>query len=549
MRKRSVLILAVGLATILAGCSGSSGSTGNNGNSPDSSAADNGGGKGGGKVQLTGIIVKNGLTKPLKEMEWLQKAEDDAGVEIKWQEISSDWSQKKGTLLASGDIPDLIVGQGAISDADYAQFSGLFQDMTDLIQQYAPNVQTMFDEKPVTRTISTQPDGKIYGLPKYQRYWPGTGTRQYINQQWLNKLGLQMPTNWDELYNVLEAFKKEDANGNGDPNDEIPMDFAPVGTGGFGFFQPTVLLGSTGITMSDDSFQGYFVENGVVKNFVTDERYKQMVEFLHKCYEAGLINPEVFTQDYTKFQANGRGSGDTAKVGFTFGWGSSDRFGNVLPQQYASVPPLKVSADSDVQLSWSYDYNFMNYAGNMIEMSAKAKDKAAAMRFINELYNPTVSMQVLFGSIGPNIKDNGDGTYSVLPPQDPKMDPGTWKWTSTWGDAGPMYLADSLNLSLPQDMAEVLEEEQPLRSVLDQIDEDKDYYPGPFMKYSSTDINTLSLNDKNLMSIAMPKFAEWVTKGGIENGWDAYVKNCEKAGLPQNLTIMQQYYDHYKTSK
>ncbi|MBD2872830.1 extracellular solute-binding protein [Paenibacillus arenilitoris] len=544
MKKFSTLILTACLAlTAMAGCSSDNGSGGNEANAP----AENGSGGGGGKAQLTALIVKNGLTKPLKEMEWLQKVEESAGVEIKWQEISSDWGQKKGALLASGDIPDLIVGQGAVGDADYAQFTGLFQDMTELIPQYAPNVEKMFEEMPVTKTISTQPDGQIYGLPKYQRFWPGSGTRQYINKQWLDELGLDAPTTWDELYAVLEAFKSKDANGNGDPNDEIPMDFAPVGTGGFGFFQPTVLLGSTGITLSDASFQGYFVEDGTVKNFVTDERYKQMVAFLHKCYAAGLINPEVFTQDYAKFQSNSRGDGTTAKVGFTFGWGASDRFGNELPAQYASLPPLKVSASSDVELSWSYDYNHMNYAGNMIAMSAKTKDKAAAMRFINELYNPVVGMQVLFGSLGPNIKDNGDGSYSVLPPQDPKMDPGTWKWTSTWGDTGPMYLADSLELDLPVDMAEVLAEEEPLREVLDKVDEKTDYYPGPFIKYSKDDLSALSLNNKNLMSVAMAKFAQWVTKGGIEAEWDAYLASCEKTGLPQNLEIMQKYYDDYQS--
>ena len=175
-------------------------------------------------MKLTAIMVKHPLTKPLAQMEWLKKAEDAAGVEIEWQEITADWGQKKGTMLASGDIPDLFIGGNVISDADFAQFSGLFQDMTELLPK-APNVQAMFDEKPETKVIATQPDGKIYGLPKYQRFWPASATRQYINQKWLDNLGLKMPTTWDELYDVLVAFKEKDANGNGDPNDEIPMDW------------------------------------------------------------------------------------------------------------------------------------------------------------------------------------------------------------------------------------------------------------------------------------------------------------------------------------
>ena len=30
----------------------------------------------------------------------------------------------------------------------------------------------------------------------------------WINQQWLDNVGLSMPTNADEFYNVLKAFKE-----------------------------------------------------------------------------------------------------------------------------------------------------------------------------------------------------------------------------------------------------------------------------------------------------------------------------------------------------
>lgn len=534
MKKRvNVFISLVAItAMLLTGCSGSGGDTNESAETP--------GDQTGKKVKLTAIITKHPLTKPLAEMEWLQKVEETAGVDIEWQEITADWGQKKGTMLASGDIPDLFIGPNVITDADFAQFQGLFQDLSGMLDQ-APNVQNMFNEKPDTKVIATQSDGKIYGLPKYQRFWPATASRQFINQQWLDQLGLSMPTTWDELYEVLVAFKEKDANGNGDPNDEIPMDW-PGGIGGY--FNPAVLLGSMGITLTDGSGQGYFVEDGQVKNFLTDERYKTMVAFLNKLYKAGLINPEVFTHDYTKFQSIARGEGDTAKVGFTWGWVASDRFGEQLAPQYASMPPMKVSADYAGKLSWSYDHYSLNYGPNHIVMSAKTKNKEAAMKFINELYAPEVGMQVLFGSLGPNIKDNGDGTYAVLPPADAKMDPGTWKWTSTMADNGAFYIPDTLELTLGTDMQEVLGQSEPLEAALD-VDPDKDVFPGMFIKYSTMDNNAMSLNNTNVMNLAESSFAKWVTKGGVEAEWDTYIKESEKAGLKQNLEIMQKYYDDY----
>jgi putative aldouronate transport system substrate-binding protein len=500
-----------------------------------------------GRVVLTGLITKHPLTKDVNKMEWLEEAEKRAGVDIKWEEVSADWDQKKGAMLAGGDIPDIIVGPNAITDADFSKFKGLFEDLTPLIEEHAPNVQKMFDEKSELKVISTQLNGEIYGLPKYQRYWPDTATRQFINQQWLDNLGLKQPTNWDELYEVLKAFKEEDANGNGDPNDEIPMDFAPIGTGGFGFFQPTVLLGSTGMTIVGGGGQGYFAEDGEVKNFFVDDRYKQVVTFLNKLYKEKLISAEAFTQDYTKYQSVARGQGETATVGYTFGWELTDRFGNELAPQYASIAPLKVDASSTVQPSWTYDYNVLNYGVNMVQMSSKAKNKDAAMKFINELYDPKVSMQVLFGSLGTNIKDNGDDTYTVLPPADEKMDPGTWKWTSTWADNGPLYISDSLELTLGTDMQSVGKQTEALQSALDAVDTENDVLPDTFLKYTEEDNNAMSLVNTELMNLAMANFSKWVTKGGIDKEWDAYVEKMNQIGLPGNLEITQKYYDDYKS--
>jgi putative aldouronate transport system substrate-binding protein len=156
-------------------------------------------------------------------------------------------------------------------------------------------------------------------------------------------------------------------------------------------------------------------------------------------------------------------------------------------------------------------------------------------------------MQVLFGSLGTNIADNGDGSYKVLPPADPSMDPGTWKWTSTWADNGPMYIADSLKLTLGTDMQSVGQQTEPLMDAINSIDNNNDVLPGMFIKYSKEDNSAMSLVNTNMMNLAMAKFSQWVTKGGIDKEWDAYVDNMNKAGLPQNLKIMQKYYDDYKS--
>lgn len=55
--------------------------------------------------------------------------------------------------------------------------------------------------------------GRIAGLPT-----AGHPLALYIRQDWLAKLNLEPPANWEEFYQVAEAFTKKDPDGNGKPD-------------------------------------------------------------------------------------------------------------------------------------------------------------------------------------------------------------------------------------------------------------------------------------------------------------------------------------------
>lgn len=540
--------LALFLATIMlvvfvVGC-GAKDTSSNEGSKTGNNDVKDDGATSGEKVKLTALFSKHALTKDVNEMKWLQDLQEECNVEVEWQQITADWDQKKPAMFASGNIPDLLFS--ATSSSDYAQYPGLFENLAPLIDQYAVNIQRMFEEHPETKTLVTELNGEIYSTPKYQRYWPKTNSTMFMNKAWLDNLGLEVPTTWDELYDVLVAFKNEDANGNGDPDDEIPMDFI-----GFGPYHPQVLLGSLGIQLTDLalwSADGYFAEDGQVKCYFIDDRYKELVIFMHELYKAGCLNPDVFTQDYSQFQSLARGENGVAKVGFTWGWDVTDRFGLEVSDQYVAIPQFKRSADSTDDIRWNYDFYSLNYGADRIVMSAACENKEAAIKFMDAFYDPIVSMQVLFGGMNDVdncIKDNGDGTYTVLPPGDPQMDPGTWKWTSSFADAGPMYIADDLQLTLGEDMQKVTQEKSIYDDVLNKVDLKKDVYATMFIKYTQEDLNTLAMNQTNINNITGPKWAEWITSGGIEEEWDFYVESVKAAGLTQNLKIRQAAFEEY----
>lgn len=543
MKKKVIAALLTGamLVTGMAGCGGD-GSDSGSGTTAD------------GKTKLTALFVSHAATKDVEEMKWLQEIEDKCNVEVEWEQVRADWETVKSTRFASGDIPDLLFN--ATNNSDYTKYTGLFQDLTDLIEENAPNIQEMFTNVPDTKTLATSGDGKIYSVPKMQTVWPKTNTVLFINKTWLDNLGLEMPTTFSEFEEVMKAFKENDPNGNGQA-DEIPLDYNAYGGNNAWFnsaYSLLKLFPSMGIQLTDTVTDGYFVEDKTVKCFAIDDRYKQFIKTMNRWYEEGLINSNAITNDYSAYQSLSRGNENgEAVVGACFAWEETDKFGNELASQYEPLPPLVYDDGVEAgtyETYWNYDFDQLNMQTDRVAMNANCKNKEAAMKFIDAFYDRTTSVEVLFGGISDGcVEKTDDNTFKVLPPQDETMDPGTWKWTSTFADFGPLYIRDDVNIEMSQDMTNALEERTVYEDALNTVTDDN-YYPQLFMKYSEADQNTLSMNQANINNIIDNYWSLWITgESDIDADWDSYVESVEGAGLQQNLEIRQAAFDSYLESK
>lgn len=569
MKKKVVAaLLSVAMAaTLLAGCGSGGGASTDSSNSGESASsgseaqadaagdeADASGDEGqasapsGETVKLKALAILHPLTQDVDDMEYVAEIEAEAGVEIEWELIRADWDQVKSTRFASGDIPDLLFN--ATNNADYQTYKGLFLDMTPYINDdLTPNIATMFEEEPDTKALATTMEGEIFAAPKFQGKWPDTNTVMFINKQWLDNLGLEMPATFSEMKEVLMAFKEQDANGNGDPNDEVPLDF----NGWFGgaYSLPGAWLGGLGIQLTNQGFNGYFAEDGQVKCYAVDERYKLFMKYVADLYANGLINTNAVTNDYSMFQSLSRGNeaGD-ALVGVVAGWEETDKFGPTLYSQYVALPPLDYDIDCEAgtyDTRWKNDFTELNLSANRVAVSANCSDPEAAMRFIDRFYDQTHSVEVLFGGVTDgNLEVTGDNSYKVLdPPAEANTDCGTWKWTSTFADNGPMYIRRASEVEMTQDMTNATNERTVYADALAKATE-KDLYPYQFMKYSAEDENNMALMQANIDNVINNQWAIWmVGDEDIDATWDAYVENVKSAGLDDVLAIRQAAFDTY----
>ena len=170
------------------------------------------------------------------EMQVFSLMEDATNVHLEFQSIpQAEWKEKINLLLAVGvDLPDALYSAYALTGTELVTYGsqGILIPLNEYIDTYMPNFQRVLVEHPEVKAAITAPDGNIYSLP-FIRYDGLTGqipSNMFINQAWLDRLGLEIPTTIEELETVLTAFKEQDANGNGDSSDEIPMSFKFLGS-------------------------------------------------------------------------------------------------------------------------------------------------------------------------------------------------------------------------------------------------------------------------------------------------------------------------------
>ena len=243
----------------------------------------------------------------------MKEIEDKMNINIDWQVYyNSDWSEQKSLLLASGDLPDAFLGSICLTQADMAQNKSAFLDLTDLIEKDMPNLKAAFEADPELKAVCTSRDGRIYSLPKKLPLRPKVcGDVMCINQEWLDALNLETPSNVEELTEVLRAFKTGDPNGNGQA-DEIPLEMGlDIGFNGIRYMLP--LFGASPAT--PDKWI-YIDDDKKVQFLATQDGFRDCMEWLHMLYEEGLVDPEIVSQDFNTVETKLK----EGNVGFFTAW-------------------------------------------------------------------------------------------------------------------------------------------------------------------------------------------------------------------------------------
>lgn len=212
----------------------------------------------------------------------LQYLQEKGNVEFDIQAIpNQDYDSKLRVVLNSGNIPDYVT---YLTNEVYTEFidSGLLLNISENMDKF-PNLAEKIEAYNISEELDNwcNKDGDLYCLP-FMNEKDMYNTCPAIRKDVLDKYGLEIPTTFDELYEVLKTVKEKEP-------DTLPM------ANHNGEASLRSISGTCwGI---EGSYNGFIYDNEKGEFYYADttENYKEYIEFMHKLVSEGLADPEIYT--------------------------------------------------------------------------------------------------------------------------------------------------------------------------------------------------------------------------------------------------------------
>ncbi|WP_299302940.1 extracellular solute-binding protein [uncultured Brachybacterium sp.] len=381
---QSAPVAAAG-ALALSACGGSASGSGSDG------------GEGG--APLTWMSMLHTPTTPEHDGPVMKALAEHTGTDFEFQWVPDASKEEKiNAALASSSVTDITtLNQLAMPSIRSTLASGLFWEVEDHLADY-PNLSQI---NPAT-IEGARLNGVLYGVP-FQKPLARYGV--LIRQDWLDRLGLEVPHTIEELGEVAKAFAEGD----------------PTGTGssatGFIDRQESFLVGFrslAGYFGAGDKFQ--LDDSGKIVPACTTDAWKEAMDWYRGIFEAGGINQEFVTvQKQNQQQAIAQDKGGIVVTGLF---------------EAKNYVALAESINPDTEVKWTL-INDLTYGdvprrivsdtgggmGGLMSFSTQSlkseEDLARGLNLIDKLLDEPAFQLMTNGIEGSHYEIDGDGAVTI----------------------------------------------------------------------------------------------------------------------------------------
>lgn len=305
-------------------------------------------------------------------------------------------SEQFNLMIASQEYPDMIMGgiTNYKGGGDLAVEEGVFLQLNDLIDQYAPNYKAILESNPEAKRQASSDSGIMSAILPMMRQenlcWYGPS----IRKDWLEETGLAIPETVEEWEELLVQMKKNHP-------DSTPLLFHTSGASAGNSFKERgydfwgIFMSAYGIGASSGTFGAMYNDNGTAKYAPIEEGFRAYLETMNRWYEKGLIDSDYPARDMDGINALLTSGMAGAMVG------SVDIASNLFDSQnveYVTAPYPVLKKGDAVRLR-AYDA-VASPLGNSVSVTTQCKNPEIAVAWLDYAFSEEGSLLYNFGMEG-----------------------------------------------------------------------------------------------------------------------------------------------------
>ena len=455
--------------------------------------------------------------------EFFQALEEKTGVHIDWMmNSSSDFVTNFNLMIASNQIPDMVYGVASYySDGlDASIDDGYFLDLTDKVDEYMPNYQALRKADPQVEIDTMTDSGRLACVYAVYTEEQGPWYGMQMRKDWLDELGMDVPTTYDEWEAALTGFKDQ-----------------------LGAYAPLSLTFNGFDTMNGGLSAGYGVwatwqldETGKVNWGPAMDGWKDYLTKMNDWFEKGLIDPDFMAQDAFMVDMTSVITGKTGAWTSMYTTPSLYEASSEDPDMYI-VPVTGPVVNEGDELHLRYRNV---YTGTTTSVSADCSNWELALRWLDYLFSEEGARLANYGVEGDTYTMADDGTISF-----------TDKVLAN--DQYSFSQAQANFLMPPSSVACYYDWTRELAAVPEKDIESYDVWSSAGQDWT---LPTLSLTQEesveraaimtDIETYAKENSTQFITGVlDIETGWDSYISTIQGMNLERAIEITQAAYDRY----
>lgn len=518
------------------------------------------------KVTFTVMIRQYANVEDYETNTYTKIIEEAANVDLEFIELPSDQFDQKVRLMAAAggdDLPDLIIhplsNDLVLELAENEMILPLDEYYENCSIYFKEGFDRVLKERGVSlyNTIKMD-DGHVYTVPQYnETYTNSLPGRIWVYKPWLEAVGMKVEdiVTTEDFYNLLNAFKTQDPNGNGKA-DEIPalstgIDRTCSDTGGA--FLDAMMSAFVRSTSSQLNYLN--VENGKLSVAYAQDAWKEGTKYIASLIEAGLYDPSSLTTSIDSFKTIMNSEGDQivgcfAGVSPSFIQKTHSSYGN-----WALIAPL-TGPDGTCTTP-----NFTETPANYGFITKTCEHPELAFRILDFMGKEEMTITARWGIQGeqwdyvedlkddPKYKDvKFDQTFGGYPAYIYAY--GT-KWGTPqndhWHNTNPGFRTREIACGYYAASMTFADEKDPnfeLGKMLPAYEAVAPKEKLAKIKYPSDTLAEATELSNSLTTYMKQKYAQWLTGAtDVDAEWEDYLAQLEKLGLSRYLELTQEAYD------